>query len=124
MRATPVTTKLLSFAAIVATLAVSACADPAEREDVAPSPLVQPPMMNTRPASFDCNDSGRVVVRPVGDDGRAIVLAFANRELQLKSVAATEGQKYSDGQTVFWMNGTNATLAVSGNDTAESCEKK
>ena len=117
-------TKLLPFAAIVATLAVSACADPAERADVAPSPLVQPPMMNTRPATFDCNDSGRVVVRPLGDDGRAIVLAFANRELQLKSVAAAEGQKYSDGQTVFWMNGTNATLAVAGNDTAESCEKK
>lgn len=116
--------KYLPFVALVAALGVSACADPAEREDVAPSPLVQPPMMNTRPASFDCADSGRVVVRPVGDDGRAIVLAFVNRELQLKSVEAAEGQKYSDGQTIFWMNGTNATLAIAGKDEAESCEKK
>ncbi|MCE9522800.1 MAG: MliC family protein [Alphaproteobacteria bacterium] len=117
-------TKLFSIAVIVAaTLPLAACVDPAEREDVGQSPLVQPPMMNTRPATFDCDDSGRVVVRPLGEDGRAVVLAFTNRELQLKSVPAPEGQKYSDGQTTFWMNGTNATLARAGEDNAESCSK-
>lgn len=105
-------------------LPLAACADPAGQEDVVQSPLVTPPMMNTRPASFQCEDSGRVVVRPLGEDGRAIVLAFTNRELQLKSVPATPGQKYSDGQTVFWMNAENATLLRAGQDEPEACEKK
>ena len=117
-------TKLFPIAAILAAvLPLAACVDPAEREDVAQSPLVRPPMMNTRPATFDCDDSGRVVVRPLGEDGRAVVLAFTNREVQLKSVEAAEGQKYSDGQTTFWMNGTNATLARAGGNEAESCTK-
>ncbi len=118
-------TKLLWFPiALGAALSLSACVDPAEREDVAQSPLVRPPMMNTRPATFECDDSGRVVVRPLGEDGRAVVLAFTNREVQLKSVDASEGQKYSDGATTFWMNGTNATLVLAGRDEAEACEKK
>ena len=116
--------QMFSIAAVFAAmLPLAACADPADRADVGPSPLVMPPMMNTRPAAFDCNDSGRVVVRPLGEDGRAIVLAFTDREMQLKSIPASEGQKYSDGQTIFWMNGTNATLARPGRDEAESCEK-
>jgi membrane-bound inhibitor of C-type lysozyme len=120
----PVTTKLFPIAAIfAAVLPLTACVDPAERADVGQSPLVQPPMMNTRPATFQCDDSGRVVVRPLGEDGRAIILAFVNREVQLKTVQAPEGQKYSDGETVFWMNGTNATLLRAGEDEPESCEK-
>jgi membrane-bound inhibitor of C-type lysozyme len=119
-----VSTKSFSIAAIVvAMLPLAGCVDPAEREDVVQSPLVRPPMMNTRPATFDCDDSGRVVLRPLGEDGRAVVLAFTNREVQLKSVESTEGQKYSDGQTTFWMNGTNATLARPGESEAESCTK-
>ena len=103
---------------------LSACVDPEERAELRQSSLIVPPMMNTRPATFDCDNAGRVVVRPLGDDGRAIVLAFANREVQLKSVEATQGQKYSDGKTVFWMNGSNATLLAAGKEEPESCEQK
>jgi len=103
---------------------LTACTDPTDREDMMQSPLIVPPMMNTRPATFACDDSGRVVVRPLGEDGRTIVLAFINKEIQLKSVEANVGQKYSDGRTVFWMNGTNATLLVGGRDEPESCEKQ
>lgn len=112
-----------SLAALIL-LPLAACADPAGSADMAQSPLVTPPMMNTRPASFQCDDSGRVVVRPLGEDGKAIVLAFTNREVQLKSVEAPQGQKYSDGQTVFWMNAENATLLRAGQDDPETCEKK
>jgi membrane-bound inhibitor of C-type lysozyme len=111
-------------AAAFAALSLTGCIDPAEREDVAQSPLVRPPMMNTRPASFDCDDSGRVVVRPLGEDGKAIVLAFVNREVQLKSVGAADAQRYSDGQTTFAMTGANATLQLAGEDEPESCEKR
>jgi membrane-bound inhibitor of C-type lysozyme len=38
-------------------------------------------------------------------------------------VQADQGQKYSDGQTVFWMNGPNATLLLAGEEEPESCEK-
>ena len=102
---------------------LTACVDPADREDMVQSPLIRPPMMATRPATFDCDDSGRVVVRPLGEDGKTIVLAFTNREIQMKTVPAEEGQKYSDGQTVFWMNGMKASLLVAGQEEPESCEK-
>ena len=116
--------RLLLVSAVCAPLLpLAACVDPADREDMVQSPLIRPPMMNTRPATFDCDDSGRVVVRPLGEDGKTIVLAFTNREVQLKTVPADQGQKYSDGQTVFWMNGTNATLLVGGKEEPESCEK-
>ncbi len=105
-------------------LPLASCVDPDERADAGQSSLVVPPMMNTRPATFKCEDAGRVVVRPVGDDGKAIVLALAQREIPLKSVAASEGQKYSDGDTVFWVNGPNATLLVKGKQEAQSCEKQ
>jgi len=110
-------------AALLPLATLAACSDPADREDLAQSPLIRPPMMNTRPSTYNCDDSGRVVVRPLGEDGKLIVLAFANREMQLKSVPADEGQKYSDGQTVFWMNGSNANLLVAGKEEPESCEK-
>ena len=114
---------ILAPAVFASLLPLSACVDPADRSDVVQSPLIRPPMMATRPATFDCDDSGRVVVRPVGEDGKTIVLAFANREVQLKSVPAEEGQKYSDGQNVFWMNAARATLLVAGQEEPESCQK-
>lgn len=113
-----------TLALCLSLLPLTACVDPDERAELRQSSLIVPPMMNTRPATFDCDNSGRVVVRPLGDDGRAIVLAFANREVQLKSVEATQGQKYSDGKTVFWVNGPNATLLVASKEDPESCEQK
>jgi membrane-bound inhibitor of C-type lysozyme len=104
-------------------LPLTACVDPADRADIVQSPLVTPPMMNTRPATFECEESGRVVMRPLGEDGKSIVLAFTNREVQLKSVPADQGQKYSDGQTVFFVNTATATLLVAGKDQPETCEK-
>lgn len=114
---------ILVPAAFACLLPLTACVDPAQRADVVQSPLIRPPMMATRPATFECDDSGRVVVRPVGEDGKTIVLAFANRELQLKSVAAESGQKFSDGANVFWMNADKATLLVAGQEEPESCQK-
>ncbi len=114
---------LLIAASCAALLPLTACVDPADRSDIVQSPLVRPPMMNTRPATFDCDDSGRVVVRPVGEDGRGVILAFANREITLKAVEAKEGHKYSDGATVFWMNGDAATMLVEGKNDPESCTR-
>lgn len=111
------------FALCGALLALSACVDPQELEERSQSPLIMPPMLNTRPATFSCDDAGRVIVRPLGEDGRAIALAFANREIQLKSVPASEGQKYSDGSTTFWINGSNANLVREGEEEVDSCEK-
>jgi membrane-bound inhibitor of C-type lysozyme len=105
-----------------ALLSVTACVDPQDRPENVQSPLIRPPMMETRPARYDCDDSGRVIVRPLGEDGRAITLAFRSKEIQLKRVEAAEGQKYSDGATVFWMNGSNANLLVAGKSSPESCE--
>lgn len=113
---------LLIAASCAALLPLTACVAPEDRPDNAQSPLIRPPMMATRPAAFNCDTSGRVVLRPLGEDGKAVVLAFANREVQLKSVQANEGQKYSDGATVFWTNGANAKLLVEGKDDPESCE--
>ena len=113
--------RLLPALAALATLA--ACTDPQDRPENIQSPLIRPPMLETRPASFDCDSSGRVIVRPLGEDGRAVTLAFKSREVQLKKVDAAEGQKYSDGTTVFWMNGGNANLLVSGKDKPEACER-
>jgi membrane-bound inhibitor of C-type lysozyme len=109
--------------ALAATATLAACTDPQNRPENIQSPLIRPPMIETRPAAFDCDDSGRVIVRPLGEDGKAITLAFKSKELQLKRVDAAEGQKYSDGATVFWMNGDNANLLVSGKESPESCER-
>lgn len=111
------------FIALAALLSVAACVDPQDRAENVQSPLIRPPMMETRPATFMCDDSGRVVVRPLGEDGKAVTLAFRSKEVQLKRVDASEGQKYSDGATVFWMNGGNANLLVAGKTSAESCER-
>jgi membrane-bound inhibitor of C-type lysozyme len=116
-------TALRAAAALVLFPLAAACTDPQDRPENIQSPLIRPPMMETRPATFDCADSGRVVVRPVGEDGRAITLAFRSKEVQLKRVEAAEGQKYSDGATIFWMNGDAANLLVSGADGTESCER-
>ncbi|MEQ1754561.1 MAG: MliC family protein [Micropepsaceae bacterium] len=105
-------------------LPLAACVDPDQRNDNTQSMLIVPPMMNTRPATFKCDDTGMVVVRPVGEDGSTITLALRGREAQLKKVPATEGQKYSDGTTVFWMNGPNATLLAGGKSEPESCEQR
>ena len=104
-------------------LPLVACVDPDERSENSQSALIVPPMMNTRPATFKCEDSGVVIVRPVGDDGTSITLAFRDHEVQLRTVQASEGLKYSDGKTVFWMNGPNARLLAEGKEEPESCEK-
>jgi membrane-bound inhibitor of C-type lysozyme len=99
------------FLALAATATLAACTDPQDRPENIQSPLIRPPMLETRPASFDCDDSGRVIVRPLGEDGKAVTLD------------AAEGLKYSDGATVFWMNGDAANLLVAGKSAPESCEK-
>jgi len=104
-------------------LPLVACVDPDARSENGQSSLIVPPMMNTRPATFKCDDSGLVVVRPIGDDGASITLAFRDHEVQLKNVEAKEGRKYSDGKTVFWMNGPNARLLPEGQESPESCER-
>ena len=104
-------------------LPLVACVDPDERSENSQSSLIVPPMMNTRPATYNCDDSGVVIVRPVGDDGASITLAFKDHEVQLKNVEASEGRKYSDGKTVFWMNGPNARLLAEGKESPESCSK-
>lgn len=114
---------LLIPVACAALAPLTGCVDPQDRADNAQSPLIRPPMLNTRPATYDCDDSGRVVVRPIGEDGKTVVLALASREVQMKSVPSDEGQKYSDGQTVFWMNGAKASLLVAGQQEPESCER-
>ncbi len=109
--------------ALTALLGVAACVDPQDRPENTQSPLIRPPIMETRPATFQCDSSGRVVVRPLGEDGKAITLAFKSSEVKLTRVDAAEGQKYSDGATVFWMNGGNANLLVAGKGSPESCER-
>jgi membrane-bound inhibitor of C-type lysozyme len=104
-------------------LPLAACVDDDEGSRT-PSRLIVPPMMNTRPATFECDDTGIIVLRPLGEDGRTITLALTNREIQLKATDAPEGQKYTDGKTVFWMNRDNATLSLDGKAEAESCERK
>jgi membrane-bound inhibitor of C-type lysozyme len=115
----------LKAIAICAMLAsVTACVDPDQRSDTSQSALILPPMMNTRPATFKCEEIGVVVVRPVGEDGAAITLATRGKDVPLKTVPADQGRKYSDGTTVFWMNGDNATLFLAGREEAETCERR
>jgi membrane-bound inhibitor of C-type lysozyme len=113
----------LRAAAALVLFPLAACTDPQNRPENVQSPLIRPPMMEMRPATFECDDSGKVFVRPIGEDGRAITLAFKSKEVQLKRVEAAEGQKYSDGATVFWMNGDAANLLVAGAEGTESCER-
>lgn len=103
-------------------LPLTACVDPSDRPDTEQSALIAPPMLNTRPATYECEDSGRIVLRPLGEDGKTVVLSFASREVQLKAVPSETGRKYSDGQTVFWMNGPEASLLLAGREEPESCE--
>ena len=105
-------------------VSVTACVDPDQRSDSTQSSLILPPMLHTRPATFRCEDSGDVVVRPVGEDGKTITLATRGKDIQLKLVPADQGRKYSDGTSVFWINGENATFLMAGSEDAESCEQR
>ena len=73
-------------------------------------------------SKFVVRARGKHVFNPT-NLGLVAMLAFTDREVNLKSVAASEGQKYSDGQTMFWMNAENATLLRAGETEPESCEK-
>jgi hypothetical protein len=112
-----------NLALCLSLLPLAACVDDVDGSKTQ-SRLIVPPMMNTRPATFECDDTGIIVIRPLGEDGRAITLALTNREFQLKAADAKEGQKYTDGKTVFWMNGDNATLSIEGKEEPESCERR
>lgn len=114
---------IIATCAILAS--VTACVDPDQRADSSQSALILPPMMNTRPATYKCEDvAGVVIVRPVGEDGKSITLATRGKDYPLKSVPADQGRKYSDGSTVFWINGENATLLLAGQEQAVSCEQR
>lgn len=115
--------RLLPFAVLAAVMPLAGCIDPAERADTERSPLIRPPIINARPGTYDCARSGRVTVRPLADDGSSVALAFAEGEVQLKSVPVAEGRKYTDGKTVFYINGQNASLMTAGDATPESCEQ-
>lgn len=115
--------RLLPFAVLAAMMPLAGCIDPAERAETDRSPLIQPPIMNARPGTYDCDRSGRVVVRPLADDGSSIALAFAEGEVTLKSVPVAEGRKYSDGKTVFYVNGETANLQTAGQSSPESCDR-
>jgi membrane-bound inhibitor of C-type lysozyme len=110
-----------ALAICVLALPLAACLGDDDDSSSTPSALIIPPMMNTRPATFKCDNTGSVVVRPVGEDGKTITLATRTRDIQLRQVPANEGRKYSDGQTVIWINGENATLLMEGDETPESC---
>lgn len=113
--------RLLPFAILAAAMPLAGCLDPVDRADTDRSPLIRPPIINARPGSYDCERSGRVVVRPLADDGSSISLTLGDSEVQLKSVPADTGRKYSDGRTMFYINGTNASLQTASATTPESC---
>lgn len=115
--------RLLPFAALAALMPLAGCLDPAERADTDRSPLIRPPIINARPGTYDCARSGRVVVRPLADDGSSIALAFTEGEVQLKSVPVAEGRKYTDGKTVFYVNGETASLVTASDATPQNCER-
>ncbi len=116
--------RLNALAICTVLVSVAACVDPDQRTDSSQSALILPPMLNTRPATFKCEETGVVVVRPVGEDGKTITLATRGKDVQLKSVPADQGRKYSDGTSVFWINGENATLLMAGREEAEACEQR
>jgi membrane-bound inhibitor of C-type lysozyme len=102
---------------------LAGCIDPAERAESDRSPLIRPPIINARPGSYECERSGRIVVRPLADDGSSIAISFADGEVQLKSIPVGEGLKYSDGRTTFYVFGETASLQTPGQATAENCER-
>jgi membrane-bound inhibitor of C-type lysozyme len=113
----------MALAMIAALTTLSACSDedgPASTT----SSLIMPPIMNTRPATFVCDAAGSVVMRPVGEDGKSITLATRSSDYRLRLVPAEQGRKYSDGQTVFWVNGENARLLIEGQEAAEDCKQR
>lgn len=115
--------KFMALAMIATLTTLSACSDE-DGPASATSSLIMPPIMNTRPATFMCEVSGSVVMRPVGEDGKAITLATRSSDYRLRLMPADQGRKYSDGQTVFWVNGENARLLVTGQEAAEECKQR
>jgi len=115
--------KFVAFAAITILTSLTACVDE-EGPAPAPSSLITPPIMNTRPATFMCENAGSVVVRPVGEDGKTITLATRASDIRLRLMPADQGRKYSDGKTVFWINGTNARLLAEGQEEPEDCTQR
>jgi membrane-bound inhibitor of C-type lysozyme len=115
--------KFIALPAIAALTSLAGCVD---EEGPAPtsSSLIMPPIINTRPATFLCEVSGSIVIRPVGEDGKEITLATRREDIRLRLTPADQGRKYSDGKTVFWVNGQNARLLVDGQEQAESCEQR
>lgn len=104
-------------------VALTACSGSGDGSN-AQSALVTPPMMNTRPAAFFCETSGNIVVRPVGEDGKTITLSTRRSDIRLRLMPADQGRKYSDGETVFWVNGENARLLLAGSEKADDCEQR
>ncbi|MBU6155908.1 MAG: MliC family protein [Alphaproteobacteria bacterium] len=115
--------KFVALAAIAMLTSLTACVDD-ESAPSGPSALITPPIMNTRPATFVCDNAGSVVVRPVGEDGKNITLATRRSDIKLRLVPADQGRKYSDGQTVFWINGPNARLLLEGQQEPEDCKQR
>lgn len=111
---------LLSGTALVTLTACTGSGDGSNAQSV----LVTPPMMDTRPATFFCETSGNLVIRPVGEDGKTITLATRRSDIRLRLMPADQGRKYSDGETVFWINGENARLLIAGSNKAEECEQR
>jgi membrane-bound inhibitor of C-type lysozyme len=115
--------KFMALAMIAALTTLSGCTDE-DGPASSTSSLIMPPIMNTRPATFMCEVSGSVVMRPVGEDGQSITLATRSSDYRLRLFPAEQGRKYSDGKTVFWVNGENARLLVTGQEAAEDCTQR
>ena len=113
----------LALLGATALVTLTACTGSGEGSS-AQSSLVTPPMMNTRPATFFCETSGNIVIKPVGEDGKTVTLATRRSDIRLRLMPADQGRKYSDGDTVFWVNGENARLLVAGSNKAEDCEQR
>lgn len=111
------------LATLAALTALTACTDD-EGARPGTSALIMPPIMNTRPATFFCEATGNIVVRPVGEDGKTITLATRSSDIRLRLVPSDQGRKYSDGETVFWVNGENARLLVKGSEEADDCKQR
>jgi membrane-bound inhibitor of C-type lysozyme len=116
--------KSQTLAAVTALITLAACSSSDEGSQPTQSTLITPPMMNTRPAAFFCEENGNIVIRPVGEDGKTITLATRRSDIRLRLMPSDQGRKYSDGETVFWMNGENARLLVAGSDKTDKCEQR
>lgn len=116
--------KSQALATLTALMTLTACSSSDGDGQPTQSTLITPPMMNTRPATFFCETNGNVVIRPVGEDGKTITLATRRSDIRLRLMPSDQGRKYSDGETVFWMNGENARLLLSGSNETDKCEQR